>query len=441
MKKLLLFALMSAALFPARAQAQFVLSREECLRIALETNPTIRVADMEVKRMDWSKKETRASLWPSLDYAANYQRSIELQTVRMNMGGQSQSFKMGSDNTWNMGFTASMPLVSASLWKAIQISQTQIESALESARSSRLDLVEQVSKAYYALLLAKASHEVVRQNYDNAVFTADLYKKQFDAGTASEYDVLRTSVQVKTIEPELLQADIAEKQCKLQLKVLMGFDLDVDVEPSVTLADMQRDMYSYLLDANERDLKNNTQLRSLDISRKLAQQNVTLKKFAYIPTLAAQYNYSWLSLSNGSPFKDQEFNPYSNIALALQVPLLSGGSRYYGLKGAKIQAAELELQRDYLKSSLEMQLDLALDNINREAKQIASSEESVRQADKALSIMQKSFEIGAASYLNLRDAELANTSAKLSYYQSIYNYLVSTSELDKLLGRDYSTNN
>jgi outer membrane protein TolC len=83
-----------------------------------------------------------------------------------------------------------------------------------------------------------------------------------------------------------------------------------------------------------------------------------------------------------------------------------------------------------------MQVDLAIDNINKEVRQIESSEESVRQAEKAHQIMQKSFEIGAATYLNLRDSELADTTAKLTYYQAIYNFLVSTSELDMLLGRE-----
>lgn len=83
-----------------------------------------------------------------------------------------------------------------------------------------------------------------------------------------------------------------------------------------------------------------------------------------------------------------------------------------------------------------MQVQLALDNINRQVKQIASSEQGMKQAGKALEIMQKSFEIGAATYLDLCDSELANTSAQLAYFQSIYNYLVSTSDLDTLLGRE-----
>jgi len=413
---------------------QLTLSREQCVEIALRDNPTVIVADMEVKKVDYAKKEVIASLFPSIDFSASYQRSIELQTIRMNMGGESQSLKMGSDNTWNMGFSASMPLISPTLWKSISISKTQILANLESARASRLDLINNVNKAYYALLLAIASHEVVKESYDIAVMNAEIYEKQFKAGTASEYDVLRSSVQVKNIEPELLQADIAIKQCKLQLKVLMGISTDADIVPNATLADYQSDMYSYPAGADT-SIEGNTSLRSLDIQKKILDKNIDLKKFAWIPTLGAQFNLSWLSLSNGSPFKNQQFNPYSNVGLSLSVPIFSGGSKYYGLKQAQVQRKELDIQREDLVNALNMQVDLAIDNINREARQIATSEDGVRQAKKAYEIMRKSFDIGAASYLDLRDSELANTSAQLSYLQAIYNYLVSTSELDMLLGK------
>ncbi|MDE6010518.1 MAG: TolC family protein, partial [Muribaculaceae bacterium] len=122
--------------------------------------------------------------------------------------------------------------------------------------------------------------------------------------------------------------------------------------------------------------------------------------------------------------------------LALSVPIFSGGAKYYGLKQAQVQVKEISLQREQLLNSLQMQRDLALDNINREVRQITSSAEGVKSARKAYDIMQKSFEIGAASFLDLRDSEVAHTSARLSYLQCIYNYLVSVSELDLLLGRE-----
>lgn len=430
---LTLVSLIGFSVLPAASET-LSLSREECVEIALRDNPTVRIADMEVKKVNYAKKETLAAVFPSIDFSAAYQRSIELQTIRMNMGGQSQSLKMGSDNTWNMGFSASMPLIAPTLWKAISISDTQILANLESARASRLDLINNVNKAYYALMLAISSHEVVKQNYDIAKMNAEIYEKQFNAGTASEYDVLRSSVQVKNIEPELLQADIAIKQCALQLKVLMGISTDTDITPKTTLADYKSSMYAYPSGADT-SIANNTSLRSLDIQKEILDKNIDLKKFAWIPTLAASFNLSWLSLSNGSPFKNQEFNPYSTVGLALSIPIFSGGSKYYGLKQAQIQRKELDLQREDLVNALNMQVKLAIDNINREAKQISTSEEGVRQAKKAHDIMQRSFEIGAASYLDLRDSELANTSAQLTYLQAIYNYLVSTSELDMLLGK------
>lgn len=417
----------------ARAE-QLTLSRQQCVEIALRDNPTVKVADMEVKKMDYSKKEVIAGLFPTIDFSANYQRSIELQTIRMNMGGESQNLKMGSDNTWNMGFSATLPIIAPTLWKTISISNTQILANLESSRASKLDLVNNVNKAYYALLLAIASHQVVKENYDVAVMNASIYEKQFKAGTASEYDVLRSSVQVKNIEPELLQADIAINQCKLQLKVLMGIDSEVDIVPDSSLPDYQKEMLAHSPGADT-SIDGNTSLRSLDIQKKILDKNVDLKKLAWVPTIGASFNLSWLALSNGSPFKNQEFNPFSNVGIAVSVPIFSGGSKYYGLKQAKIQRKELDLQREDLVNSLNMQVELAIDNINREARQIATSEEGVRQAKKAHEIMQKSFEIGAASYLDLRDSELADTQAQLAYLQAIYNYLVSTSELDNLLGK------
>lgn len=410
------------------------ISRQECIDIALSQSPTIRIADLEVKRVNYSKRETVGNLLPQIGFSLSYQRSIELQTIRMNMGGQSQKLKMGSDNTWNTGFSLQLPLIAPTIWKAISISDTQIAQNLESARSSRLELVNQVNKAYYALMLAISSKQVIRQQYDIAKYTSEIYRKQFEQGTASEYDVLRSEVQVRNIEPSLLDADISVKQCQLSLNVLMGIDDALNLYPNVTMEDLQQDMYAYLLES--KSLAGNSSLRSLELQQKMAKQNVDMKKLAWVPTLGASFNVNWLSLSNGPMFKDVDFSPYSSVGVSLSLPIFSGGTKWYQMKQAQVQEKELELQRENLVNSLNMQVDLALDNINRQAKQIDSSKEGVRQARKANEIMLKSFQIGAASYLQLQDSELADTSAQLSYLQAIYNYLVSTSELDLLLGKD-----
>lgn len=424
-----------ASSFAQQSADTLRLSREECQSIALQENPTIKIANLEISKTDYSKKEILASLFPSINFSASYQRAIELQTLNMNFGGQSQKIKMGSDNAWNMGFSASLPLVNASLWKSIKLSDKQILASLESARASRLDLINNVNQAFYTLQLAIASRDVIYRNYEVAKENAEIYRKQFEQGVASEYDVLRSQVQVSNIEPELLQADISISQCQLQLKVLMGIDSKVVLLPKNTIEQMKSDMFGETAQRNT-SLANNTSLRSLDIQTNIAEDNLDIKKAAWIPTLSTQFNLNWSAMSNGNALKNQQFNPYSNIAIALQIPIFSGGSKYYSVKSANASLSELKYQRENLVNSLNMQVELAQENINKQVKQIATAELGMKQAAKAYEIMQKSFEIGAASYLNLRDSELANTQAQLAHLQTIYNYLVSTSELEKLLGNE-----
>ncbi len=434
------------------AQTPPALTLDDCLRIALSENPTVKVADMEIERLDYSKKEVIGQLLPTIDFGANYNRMVAKQTMYMNMdafGGGSQGddtggnveksrasggdggIKVGLDNSYSMGFTGSMPIIAPQLWKTLQISEAQILRSYEVARQSRQQLVNQVKSAYYALLLANDSRKVIQQSYDMAALTYDTFSKQHKLGSASDYDVLRTSVAMKNIEPQLAQADISIKQAKLQLQVLMGMPATLDFTAADALSNYEKASYETVVDHSYAD---NADLRLLDYDTKLQRKNLALQKLAYAPTLAFTANYNWTSMSNGSPLKNFRWNPYSTIGLTLSVPIFSGGQRYSRVKQANLQLEELRLQRENLERSVAMQVDLAIDNMQINIKQISSCSESVIQADKAHTIMEKSFEIGAASYLDLRDSELVLTQARLAYYQAIYNYLIAGSELELLQG-------
>lgn len=438
------------------------LSLDRCISIALDENPTVKVADMEIERMDYSKKETIGQLLPTISFGASYNRTLAKQTMYMNMGrtqqssaskedGETQSssrsssdggIKVGLDNSYSMGFQASLPIIAPQLWKTLDLSDSRILQSVEQARSSRLQLVNQVKNAYYTLLLAMDSYEVIKESYDMAKFTADLYARKFELGAASRYDVLRTQVAVKNVEPELTQATISIKRARLQLAILLGFESSVNIVPDITLSSYESSMYDTALNLNK-SIDNNTDLRLLDINTSQLQNTLDIQKMAWYPTLALTANYNWTSMSNGSPLKNFRWNPYSMVGLTLSIPLFEGGQRYTRIKQARIQLDEMKWQRDNLVRSINMQTDLAVENIKMNVQQISSCSESMKQAETAHDIMKQSFEIGAASYLDLRDSELALTQSRLAYNQSIYNYLIANSDLELLLGNadlsSYST--
>lgn len=449
------------------ADSVLYLDMDKALTIALSESPTIKVADIEVKKKDYSKRETIAGLLPKIDASASYQRSIKKQRMYMSgkafdigammgeylgplyeamgipfpgSGGSGETedtsndgFEVGLDNTYSMGFSASLPIIAPQLWKSVEITSIDVQNAMEAARSSRLSLINEVQKAYYNVLLCQDSYAVLRSQYDNAKLNAETYARQYEQGTASEYDVLRSEVAVRNIEPTLLQTENAVKLSKLQLKVLMGIDVDIDIVINDKLDNYEQDMYHVTMSI-DRSLDNNTDLRQLDLQTKMLEKTATLQKFAYIPTLAAQFNYNWISMSDGGMFDNFRFNPYSTVAVALNIPIFSGGSRFYKVKQAEAIVAQMGFQRDNLERALNMQVEAQLDAITKSIKQIDSNKLGVQQAEKAYNIMQKSFEIGSATFVTLNDAELALTRARLAYSQAIYDFLAGVSDVKKLLG-------
>ena len=441
------------------------LDMERALTIALSESPTIKIADLEVKKTDYSKREVIAGLLPQIDASASYQRAIKKQ--RMYMSGKGfdiagmmgaylgplyaatgipfpetedsstssadEGFEVGLDNTYSMGFSATLPIIAPQLWKSVEISSINIQTKLEAARSSRLSLINEVQKAYYNVLLCQDSYKVLRDQYDNAKLNAETYASQYKQGTASEYDVLRSEVAMRNIEPSLLSTENAVKLSKLQLKVLMGIDAGIEVVINDSLSNYEQDMYNVTMSIN-RSLDNNTDLRQLDLQTKMLQKTATLQKFAYIPTLGAQFGYNWISMSDGNMFKNFRFNPYSTVAVALNIPIFSGGSRFYKVKQAQANVAQMGFQRENLVRALDMQVQAQIDNISKSVKQIDSNKLGVQQAEKAYKIMQKSFEIGSATFVTLNDAELALTRARLAYSQAIYDFLAGVSDVQKLLG-------
>lgn len=149
------------------------LSLDDCLAIALNNNPTVKVADMEVKRMDYSKKEVIGQFLPNIDFGATYSRTVAKQVMYMNMDGfgdfggsggstggeegepapqaasrAGNGIKVGLDNSYSLGFQASMPLIAPQLWASLSVSDTQIQRNVEAANKSRQQLVNQIKSAY-----------------------------------------------------------------------------------------------------------------------------------------------------------------------------------------------------------------------------------------------------------------------------------------------------
>ena len=223
---------------------------------------------------------------------------------------------------------------------------------------------------------------------------------------------------------------------KLQLKVLLGVDSDVDLNVVGSLKDYEMAMFSRQAQPRpENIVGGNTTLRQLDMNYEMLQRNLKLKNTNFMPTMALSFQYMYTSMSNDWKIFNYTWNPYSTVGLNLSIPVFRG-SNFTQRKQAKLQIAQLEQTRINTERQLKMQAQSYLDNMAVCAEQAVSNKEAIIQAEKGRSIAEKRYEIGGGTILELNSAEVALTQTKLAYSQSIYDYLVAKANLDLVMGVD-----
>ncbi len=439
---MLLCVICMIAVNPLRAQDTIKVSLDKAIEIALNENPTIKVADKEIQRVTYSAKERKGGLYPNVSISGAYQRAIKKQKLFFSFPGMPANpngIEVGQDNTFNAGLNASLPLVAPSLWATLKMSEIELEMTQESARSSKIALYNQVKKAYYGILMAQDSYKVIQKSQKNSEENARIILNKFKQGTVSEYEWIRADVQARNSLSNVVTAENAVNLSKLQLKMLMGVDMYTEVEVEGRLSDFEATMYDNVMKIGATTLENNSDLKQLDIQKKQMDQNEKIHSASLLPTLGANFNYQYMSNANDSlTFTNQQiWFPTSTFGIQLSVPLFQGGAKYNKSKQIKIQKVEMELQRENLQRSIELQTISSLNNIKNALKKIESNKEGLRQSEKALDISKKMYEVGVATYLDLNNTDLAYINAGLAYNQSIFEFLSAKADLEKLLGKEF----
>ncbi|MCW1734536.1 TolC family protein [Anaerorudis cellulosivorans] len=449
----------------AQQKDSLAIDLNTALEIALNENPTVKVADMEITKMQYAKKSAYGALLPEINLIGQYQRTIKKQTMYMDngfgLGGDvnpedfepeeleiievlgklmtpsggdgNGGFQVGRWNMYTGGVNVSMPLVVPSLWKNIQMSEVDIQLAMEQARSSKINLVNQVTKSFYSFMLAHDSYLLFKQTYATDSINLENIKNKYEQGIAPEYDVITAEVRLKSLIPSILQAENMMKIAELQLKMLMGIDDDVPLKVVGTLSDYDEVMFDAIIPADT-SLMSNSDLKKFDLQTNKVQKLYEMQKLQYAPSLVSSFQYTYISQNNDFKFSNYKWDPYSTIGVTLSIPIFNGGQRHHNLKQTEVQLSQLRYQRVDLERNLKLAVKNNIDLINKSVKQIMATQSSVEQAKKGYEITLKRYETGLGTIVELNAAALAVTNAELQYKNAIYDYLAAKADLEKVLG-------
>ena len=432
---------------------KLTLTLEDAINLALSDNPTVKVANLEIERYDYVRKQALSSLYPQVD--ASLQYSLALRRQEMTEG-----FSFGGKNTFNTAASVSLPLFVPAVYKQLKLTDAQMESAVESARATRIDMIASVRAAYYNVLLAEQSLAVLNEAVLTTERVVENTKRMYDNGLASEYDYLTAQVQLSNLRPQVLQTENAVSITKLQLKMYLSLPADVEVEVVGSL-DSFRDKV-LLSEDYSRDINENTTLRNLDIQAEMLQYQEQLIKASRMPVVAAFGQVSYIGqervdlsglmggMGGGANTNPGEVAAQTRAAAASQskfwwqcpisvgaqvsIPIFAGFKTVNQLREVRNQISQLNVQRAYAEEGIRLQVEQAINTLITAREAMLSNERTVEQAEKAYNISLTRYNAGAGTILELNSSQLSLTQAQLSYSQSIFDYLSAYASYEKTLG-------
>lgn len=434
-RKFIVGLVMFSPLFAMAQNATLDLSLDKAVEIALAENPTIRVADKEIEIKKVADKEAWQALLPSVTADLALSHSIKVAAIKTAMG----EFKMGMDGstTATGGLTMSLPLFAPAVYQNMKLTKEDIKLAQEKARASRLDLVNQVTKAYYSALLAKDSRDVINKSYKLAEDNFNVVNSKFVNGRVSEYDKISAEVQMRTMKSSVVSAETGLNLALLQLKVLMGIDTDINININDSLKAYEDMLVLSNAQANEAELANNSTLKQLDQNKSMLQRARKVLRTGFMPTIGLQLTGQYNSYSNNNwNIFNYKYSPSSTLAFAISIPVFKANN-WTKLQSNRIQLAQLDDTRENTYRQLSMAAQSYRDNMVKTISKIESDREAVKQADKAVTISTKRYDVGRGTILELNQSETALVQAELAYHQSIYDFLQNKADLDYTLGREW----
>lgn len=425
---------------------------QQCIDYALKNSNDIKNADLDIQSAIAKVGEIRGMGLPQLSGNASITDNPELPRMYL-QGTNANAFRPAGSPALDPNGVYAMPnifqlrttgdvnlglnqlLFDGSYIMGLKASKVYKDLAIKSMTQTKVQVVENVTKAFYVVLINKEQLELINANVsrlDSLVSNTDALLK---AGFVENIDAKRIQVAKNNLMVERTKFMQLNEVVGLLLKFQMGMPLDTNLVIKGDIKDIQVESIDMqgTVDPETRIeyslLKTQMDLQLLDVRNNQAKFLPSLAGFA-----KGGYNRSDLSVANTL---SNHWYSYMMLGVSLNIPIIEGGSRIYKVKQAKYQYQKSENNLNQFRHTVDLQVQQSRINLKNEMENLKIQKSNLDLATEVVRIAKVKYEVGAGSNLEIVDAENAFKEAQTNYYNTIYNLLVSKLEYQKSTGTLY----
>ena len=403
---------------------QNVMSLREAVDVALRTHPLLKASEQNLRAAEFRVDQVRGGFLPQLYFNTSMTRwDWVLPNKRILLGN--------SLNDLYAEFTLQQLLYNGGK-TGIQsdLAHTLVET--ESVTRQRLQqaIVYSVARAYLLLLKAErlvGVQELAIENLREHVTTAELL---YRSGKVSQLDVLKAQTQIALANEELVKAKNSVTVRRQEIFGAMGVDTVYDFRTvDLTEALWQREQLRSLREDSLLSLLNrhpDLQRAELDIQER--EQEISLAQTDYYPSVFVRGSYNW---------EDSRVFPGNknwNIGVGLSLPLFQGGATQASVDQAKSRTEAARATEEALRQRIQVAVRTTLTTLDDTRSRVRSAAEIVRLAEESEKVASLKYRTGKGTNLDVLDAEMVLTNARINYIQVLTDYAVAIAELNFNLG-------
>jgi outer membrane protein len=418
------------------SSGELKLSLKEAQEYAIQHNKMVITSKMDVQASKVAIWETISNGLPQVTASGTFTDNLKLMTTLLpgdffGKPGEKVPVTFGSQYNSGGAIQASLLLFNAPFYIGIETTKLAQKLSEQNLSKSELDTKESVSSAYFLILVAEKSLEILNGNIANLNETLKSTKVMFAAGMAESTDVDQMVSNVTMVENTRSTMQRTIEMNYNLLRFQLGVAADTRIVLSQTLEELTSEINIEALLSQQFDHKQNLNYLLIENQEKMSSLAFKSQKASILPTLSGFYSYGITGM--GDKVKTQQWFQNSMTGLQLSIPIFASGQKYSQIKKAQINWEKAKTTREMVAEQLllqEKQLRFNLVNANLNYK---SQKDNVDVSKRVYASMENKYRQGMASSLDLTQANSLYLQAENNYVSSLMNLLQTKLALDKLL--------
>ncbi|MCC6289043.1 MAG: TolC family protein [Chitinophagaceae bacterium] len=398
------------------------------IEYALKKQPVVQQSLIDEEITSLQIKSKLADWFPQINFNYLYQHNFQVQTSII--GGN--PVKLGVNNTSALQFTGTQTIFNRDVLLANRTAGIVRQQAKQQTAGNKIDVVVNVSKAFYDVLASEQQIKVIDENIGRLERSLKDAKSQYDAGIVDKTDYKRATIALNNAVASKKSSEEALAAKKTYLKSLINYPANETLSIVYDSLSLEKEIPVDTL--NGADYSKRIEYRILQSQRQLQQANISYNKWSYIPSVSANGAYILNYLNNDFGKLYNTSYPNSYAGLSLNFPIFQGGKRRYNLKQAEWQLKKTDLDMVGLKNSVNSEYSAALASYKANLANYIAVKENVALAKEVYDVIQLQYRSGVKTYLELITAETDLRTAQINYYDALYGVLSSKVDVQKSLG-------